>query len=303
MEKTIVRIRRTPALCMDQFAACRDDGRPMLVLFDRKKLKEYMKSPFNRHIEFIDETKDKKKQVDLSGVPGDNISEQMHNAIMMYSIYRGRVKFGYFCLRGTDEDGRAGEERVKLRDAGAEEVYRDSLSESGSVRAKLETIKQLIRPGDTLIIPELACLTDKAADAAGLINQWNDNAVAVNVLNLGMIDGTETGQLIRKVINEMCQFEEFSPEEKPKKTAGKKRELPKGGRPRLDPDRLEAAMQMINDGTAIVDTAKKTGISQASLYRYWKNWQPAEECKKEESTEIPGQMRIKDIEMHMEEEK
>ena len=286
---------------MDKYVACNDDGRPMLTLFDRKALKEYMNSPFHRDHEFIDETKDKKKKADLSGAPGSNDGEKLRNAMLMYSIYRGRVKFGYFCLRETDEKGKAGKEHEKLIDAGAEKVYSDSFLDDGSDRVQLEVIKQLIRPRDTLIIPELVCLADKAEDAAAMINQWNDHAITVNVLNFGVIDGTETGQLIRKVMNEMSRFGKHSTIEEPEKST-RKRELSKGGRPRINPEKLEAAMQMINDGASIVELSKKVGISQASLYRYWRTWKPTEEYPKEEHSEIPGQIKIVDIDMHTEEE-
>ena len=74
-------------------------------------------------------------------------------------------------------------------------------------RPKLDKLLKIIQLGDTLIITKLDRIARSVINGIQLIENLNDRGVIINVLNMGTIDGSPTGKLIRNIMLSFAEFE------------------------------------------------------------------------------------------------
>ena len=93
-----------------------------------------------------------------------------------------------------------------LRQAGAERIYRDVFSGKTERRPQLDRLLKVIDNGDTLIITRLDRIARSLIKGVHLLETLSDRGITIEVLNMGVIDNTPTGKLIRNI---MLSFSEF----------------------------------------------------------------------------------------------
>ncbi len=94
-----------------------------------------------------------------------------------------------------------------LRAAGAEKVYFDKFTGTKKHRPELDKLLSEIGSGDTLIVTKLDRVARSFIQGAELIDDLLEKGVIVNVLNLGIMDNSSTGKLIRHIFFAFAQFE------------------------------------------------------------------------------------------------
>lgn len=94
-----------------------------------------------------------------------------------------------------------------LRAAGAEKVYFDKFTGTKKHRPELDKLLSEIGSGDTLIVTKLDRVARSFVQGAELIDDLLEKGVIVNVLNLGIMDNSSTGKLIRHIFFAFAQFE------------------------------------------------------------------------------------------------
>ena len=118
--------------------------------------------------------------------------------------------FGYARVSTNSQarDGNSLEVQIKLlKDAGAEKIFSDVFSGSKNNRPKLDKLLKIIQSGDTLIITKLDRIARSVINGIQLIENLNDKGIVINVLNMGTIDGSPTGKLIRNIMLSFAEFE------------------------------------------------------------------------------------------------
>ena len=87
-----------------------------------------------------------------------------------------------------------------LKAAGAEKIYTDAYTGTQTHRPELDKLIGVLQDGDTIVVTKLDRIARSLRQGIDLIDSLVEKGVAVNVLNMGKIDDTPTGKLIRNVM-------------------------------------------------------------------------------------------------------
>jgi DNA invertase Pin-like site-specific DNA recombinase len=125
---------------------------------------------------------------------------------------------------------------------------------------------QEIKAGDTLVVTKLDRIARSVQQGIRLIDDLAEKGVKINVLNMGMMDNTPTGKLIRNVM--LC-FAEFERDMIMQRTQeGKQASGNRGGRKKkYNPEQMQHAMQLLDGPYSYADVERMTGISMSTLKR------------------------------------
>ena len=118
--------------------------------------------------------------------------------------------FGYVRVSTNSQarDGNSLEAQINvLKEAGAEKIFLDVFSGSKNHRPELDRLLKIIKTGDTLIITKLDRIARSVMNGIQLIEDLNDKGVIINVLNMGIIDSSPAGKLIRNIMLSFAEFE------------------------------------------------------------------------------------------------
>lgn len=118
--------------------------------------------------------------------------------------------YGYarVSTRGQMRDGNSLEEQeARLRSQGAQEVFADAYTGTKTDRPQFQKLMEVIQPGDTIIATKLDRISRSASQGIDLVENLLRKGVSVHILNMGLMDNTPTGKLIRSVMFAFAQFE------------------------------------------------------------------------------------------------
>ena len=180
--------------------------------------------------------------------------------------------YGY-CRVSTQMQARDGnsleaQERL-LKENGAEEIYSDAFTGTKSHRPELDRLIDKLQPGDKLIITKLDRIARSASQGIELIQSLLDRGVAVHVLNMGLLDNTPTGKLIRNIMLAFAEFERDMIVERTQegKAIAKKQPDFREGRPRVyGKKQIQHALGLLQDHS-YRQVTELTGISKSTLIR------------------------------------
>lgn len=118
--------------------------------------------------------------------------------------------YGYarVSTKGQATDGNSLEDQTnKLREAGAVKIFTDSFTGTKIDRPEFDKLLAALKEGDTLVVTKLDRIARSAIKGSELIQELLDKGVTVHVLNMGIMDNTPTGKLIRNVMFAFAEFE------------------------------------------------------------------------------------------------
>ena len=105
-------------------------------------------------------------------------------------------------------DGNSLEAQINfLKEAGAEKIFSDVFSGSKNNRPELDKLLKIIQSGDKLIITKLDRIARSVMHGIQLIENLSNKGVIIDVLNMGIIDSSPTGKLIRNIMLSFAEFE------------------------------------------------------------------------------------------------
>lgn len=174
---------------------------------------------------------------------------------------------------GQARDGNSLEDqREKLMEAGAVEVYVDSFTGTKIDRPEFDKLKAVLRDGDTLVVTKLDRIARNAAGGIALVDDLIDRGVKVHILNMGMMDNTPTGKLIRHIMFAFAEFERDMIVQRTMegKAVARQREGYREGRPSTgyDKEKFNELYADVLSGAICVNTAaEELGVSRAKWYR------------------------------------
>ncbi|MCI9079852.1 MAG: recombinase family protein [Lachnospiraceae bacterium] len=180
--------------------------------------------------------------------------------------------YGY-CRVSTNmqaKDGNSLEVQEKLlKENGAEEIYSDAFTGTKAHRPELDKLLDKLQQGDKLVITKLDRIARSAAQGTELIQTLLDNGITVHVLNMGLMDNTPTGKLIRNIMLAFAEFERDMIVERTQegKAIAKKQPGFREGRPRLyGKKQIQHALSLLHDHS-YRQVTELTGISKSTLIR------------------------------------
>ena len=180
--------------------------------------------------------------------------------------------FGYarVSISGQARDGNSLEVQINaLQEAGAVKIFSDVFSGSKNDRPELDKLLKIIQSGDTLIITKLDRIARSLIQGIQLIESLSDKGVIIDVLNLGIIDSSPTGKLIRNIMLSFSEFERDMIIQRTQEGKAIAKQNPnfRDGRPK------KFSLAQINHALELLQThsykqvAAMTGISRATLGR------------------------------------
>ena len=111
--------------------------------------------------------------------------------------------YGYrrVSTKSQAKDGNSLEaQEAALKAVGAQKIYSDAFTGTKSHRPELDKLLEVIQPGDTLIVTKLDRIARSASQGTGLIEALLKKDIIVHILNIGIMDSTPTGKLIRNIL-------------------------------------------------------------------------------------------------------
>lgn len=153
----------------------------------------------------------------------------------------------------------------QLKAAGAKVVFSESFTGATLDRPQLNELKHALEAGDTLMITKLDRLARSASQGISFIEDLLSHGISVHVLNMGLMDNTPTGKLIRSILLAFAEFERDMIVERTQE--GRRLSGHYGGRPRkYKREQLEHALQLL-ETYSYNQVSGMTGISVSTLYR------------------------------------
>lgn len=180
--------------------------------------------------------------------------------------------YGYarVSTKGQAKDGNSLEAQVKnLHDHGAKVIYKDSFTGTKKHRPELDKLLSVVKEGDTVVVTKLDRIARSTTHGCELIKSLLEKGVAVNVLNLGMMDNSPNGKLIRTIFFAFAEWERDMIVERTSegKEIAREREDYREGRPTKEISDFEKILQKQKDGTMTVnECCKVLGIGRSTWY-------------------------------------
>lgn len=185
---------------------------------------------------------------------------------MIYGYARvssaGQQKYGT-SLEGQEE---------QLLANGAEVIYKEAFTGTKRSRPELDRLMSKLQAGDTLIVTKLDRFARSTKNGIELLEDLANRGVVVHILNMGRLDDTPTGKLMRNILLAFAEFERDMIVERTHEGKEIARLDPewKEGRHSVecDADAFETMLGRVNRGeVSVTDAAAELGISRAKWYR------------------------------------
>lgn len=182
------------------------------------------------------------------------------------------VVYGYIRVssKGQARDGNSLEaQEDAVRTAGATVIVRDVYTGTTIDRPALDELVNEIKSGDTLIVTKLDRIARSVQQGIELIDNLVRSGVKVHVLNLGMMDNTPTGKLIRNVMLCFAEFERdmiMQRTREGKEIARQNPDYHEGPNRKYTDSQISHALSLLN-GNSYSEVERMTGISKSTLIR------------------------------------
>lgn len=180
--------------------------------------------------------------------------------------------YGYarVSTKGQAKDGNSleGQETV-LKEAGAEIIFSDVFTGTKAHRPELDKLLSQIKEGDKLIVTKLDRVARSATQGIELVNSLLNKGVTVHILNMGIMDNTPTGKLIRTIMLAFAEFERDMIVERTQEGKAIAKQNPNftEGRPKkFGREQIELALSLLEENS-YKQVEAKTGISKSTLIR------------------------------------
>ncbi|MGP9052395.1 recombinase family protein [Lactiplantibacillus plantarum] len=183
------------------------------------------------------------------------------------------MKYGY--ARVSTSEQKLENQISLLTNAGAEKIYKEKFTGTTTKRPEFNVLLDQLQSGDMLIVTKLDRFARNTREALEIIQKLFDQGIKVNILNMGIIDNTPTGQLIFTIFSAFAQFERdmiVSRTQEGKAYAKKNDANFREGRPKTYSEaQIKFAHELHQQGMTYSMIEQKTGIGKRTLYRRFKN--------------------------------
>lgn len=171
-------------------------------------------------------------------------------------------------LDGNSLDGQI----AMLKDRGAKIIYKEAYTGMKKDRPQFSKLLNTIKKGDTLMVCKLDRVSRSASDGIKLVDELLERGVVVDILNMGRMDNTPTGKLIRSVMFAFAEFERDMIVERTSagKEIARQRDGYREGRPEAeyDSDMYNVLRSKVNKGElTVMQACKELGVSRSKWYR------------------------------------
>lgn len=180
------------------------------------------------------------------------------------------MKYGY--ARVSTQGQSLADQEQQLKDAGvsSDKIYFEKFTGTTDQRPEFKKLKEQLKPGDELVVTKLDRLGRKTSEVISFLDECSSNKVTVNVLNMGRLDSTPGGKLMRNVISAFAEYERdmiVSRTQEGKAYAKKHNPAYREGRPRRQIGTRYKQIYEYSKTHSIRETAQMTGVSASTVSR------------------------------------
>jgi DNA invertase Pin-like site-specific DNA recombinase len=176
---------------------------------------------------------------------------------------------GYARVSTSDQETEL--QRVALAGAGCTQIFEEKASGAQRDRPELIAALRYARAGDTLVVWKLDRLARSLKQLIETVEGVEARGIAFRSLTENIDTTTNSGKLVFHLFASLAEFERGLIRERTMAGLASARARGRvGGRPKgLDGAGVAAAKAMLADpNLAVVDVAKRLGVSVATLYRH-----------------------------------
>lgn len=181
--------------------------------------------------------------------------------------------YGYVRVssQGQAREGNSLEaQELLLREKGAEVIYKDVFTGTNMERPEFQKLLEVVKPGDTIMATKLDRLSRSAAQGIALADDLLSRGVSLHILNMGLVEDTTMGRLVRNVMFAFSEFErDMIVERMNEGKAIAKANNPdykEGRKKKFTEKQLDHAMNLLAENS-YTEVASITGISKSTLIR------------------------------------
>lgn len=183
------------------------------------------------------------------------------------------MKYGYIRVSspGQARDGNSLEgQEAQLRENGAEIIYKDVFTGTNLERPEFQKLLAAVQPGDTIIATKLDRVSRSASQGIMLVDDLLSRGVSLHILNMGLMNNTPAGKLIRNIMFSFAEFErDMIVERMQEGKAVAKANNPdykEGRKKKFSEKELDGAMELLQNHS-FTQVAAMTRISKSTLVR------------------------------------
>lgn len=174
--------------------------------------------------------------------------------------------------RVSSPDQNLDRQTSRLREAGVQKMFTDTVSGSTRNRPGLDAALEYLRAGDTLTVVSMDRLARSLVDLHNLVDELTASGVTVTFLQEAQTYSSEsspTGKLLLSMLGAVAEFERSIIRERQAEgiARAKSRGAYKGRKP-LPAETIKQAQQLIAQGVPKARIARQLGISRSTLYKY-----------------------------------
>lgn len=183
--------------------------------------------------------------------------------------------YGYARVSSAGQaiDGNSLEAQSELLKAnGAQKIFSDVYTGTKLHRPELDKLMAEIQPGDTLMVAKLDRIARSVKGGIEIIDSLLAKDVSVNILNMGLMNNTSTGKLIRNVMLAFAEFERDMIVERTKEgknIASQRPDYREGRKPtEYDRNLFDVLHEQVEKRIlTVTDAAKQLGVTRQTWYR------------------------------------
>lgn len=172
--------------------------------------------------------------------------------------------------KGQARDGNSLEvQKEELKNNGATKIYTDTYTGTKIVRPQFDKLLEEVNCGDTIMVTKLDRFARSASQGIELVDKLLEKEIKVHILNMGMLDNTPTGKLIRNVMLCFAEFERdmiVQRTSEGKMIAKKNPDYREGRKPTYSRAQINHALELLNTHS-YAQVTSLTGISKSTLIR------------------------------------
>lgn len=181
--------------------------------------------------------------------------------------------YGYFRILNLNNQSE--EDKQALLDKGIEpeKIFSEPFAPKHLERIELEKVKELLQPGDVMVVPQMIYLGNSVSDILDLMKECLAKKVMLDVLDMGVIDDTLAGQMIIKALEGAHHLEQIRSSESraymqqhyPESEVSLEMRLVKKLQRKGIKDKVIEVMRADSNLTRV---SRKLGIGRTTVYRW-----------------------------------
>lgn len=143
-------------------------------------------------------------------------------------------------------------------------------------RKNFDKLLKQLKPGDTLVVTKLDRFARSTIHGLSIIDKLLEQDIKVHIVNLGLMDNTPNGKLIRTIFLGFAEFERDMIVERTKEgkaIARQKEDFTEGRPQKYSNKQIKHAIDLKQSGMSYKQVTEVTGISKATLIRRMKEYQ------------------------------